>query len=150
MKNAIHPSAPSASSFKYHSTISAISNCPPSASGSPLSVSYRFCHADLKHPSNTLPIAEIHKNSLPPRRPNCSSYALSMFVSLETLKARAKAGISNSPQFLKKIGDHYVKIELSSTAGRQTVPNSDGHFDLHEYASFNLHAAVQEHRQLVL
>lgn len=150
MKNVEHSSSPSSISFKYHSNISTLKNCPPTVSGLPLAVGYRFGDSDINHPNNGLPVAVKNKNNSTHHRPNCSSYALSMYVSLDTLKARARCGVNYSPQFLKKIGDHYLKIQLSESSGRQTAPNADGHFDLHEYSSFNLQAAVQEHRLLIL
>lgn len=142
----------SAKEFRYHAKVSAYAGCPPAPAAEPLGVGYRFVKADIEEESNWLPSSiknpAAWKNK--PAKVCCSALALSMYSTLDGLVAAARAGVDSSPNFLKRLGDYYARVKLTSECGRQTVPRDNGHFDLHEYTSFDRQASVVEHKALEL
>lgn len=143
------PSAP-LFEFKYHTEFSGIDNCPPPAAENPATMAYRFAQSTLSDPNNSLPPIKIKPDRFAYGRPQqcCSGFGLSMFTSLPALRSRADKALKNSPNFLKKLGNHYVKISLTKSSGRQTKADSNGHFDLYEYSTFDFSKSVLEHTPL--
>lgn len=138
--------------FKYHVEMAPLEGCPPPASIAPLGVGYRFATAVLTDSRNNLPPYKINPHRWVGERRSlcCSVFALSMFATRDALCQRARAGLLASPQFLKRLGDHYVQVSLAPGSGRQTQASNGGHFDLHEYKGFNLANAVLAHEKLPL
>ncbi|WP_343635457.1 hypothetical protein [Roseateles sp.] len=131
--------------LKYQAEISKFTGCPPKQLADH-TYGFRVCFSDISDPRNFLPNAILDLNRLDGRAPPpcCSSYAVSLFSSLELLSVRVKAILKTNKKFLQKKGDHYVKISIDATCGRSTVADTHGHFDLFEYAHFNPVAAVAE------
>ncbi len=137
--------------FKYLADFGHIDDCPPPPAADFLTVAYRFATEKLQDEANLLPLAKKDpRRSISKREACCSAFALSMYSTLETLRNRARYGVLNSPMFLKRLGDHYIQIELTSESGRQTAPNTSGHFDLYEYKGFDLLASVKIHKKMVI
>lgn len=147
---AANETASGAYEFRYHKDLRELPDCPPAATTSPLAAGYRFAQSDLKHPNNSLPPIKINPDPFALAKPKrcCSGFGLSMYATLSALRDRASKGVRHSPLFLKRLGDHYVKVHLTAASGRQTIADSNGHFDLFEYASFDFHTSVAEHLKL--
>lgn len=107
-------------------------------------VAYRFVFQDLENSVNFLPPGVIS----PARFVNgeaavcCSSYALSMYESLEQLTEWAKKSRKTSPMILKRIGDHVAHVRVTVLDGKRTRPNSYGHFDFFESVNFVPRSAI--------
>ena len=129
--------------LRYHNEIQLIATCPPPSAKSPLGYGYRFAFEDLSDSRNHLPVAKISPSRFinEPPKVCCSALALSMYSTLPNLQKRAEAGVKNSPNFLKRVGNRFVQLNLSG-AGRQTDVSNSGHFDFHEYTHFNFSACV--------
>lgn len=127
-------------SFKYHDQIKQLIGCPP-RDFADYPCGYRFCTADIKNEKNFFPVAFIDTE----RTICCSSYALSMFVDLDSLVDKARRLSKTFKNFNLKFGDHYAKVNLSAAAGRCTKRNSQGHFDFFEYSAFDPVTAITEH-----
>lgn len=138
--------------LKYHRDISSLAGCPPAPARELRELGYRFATAKLTDACNLLPPYKTSPNRWVGERRTicCSAFALSMYVTREALLHRARVGLSNSPLFLKRLGDHYVELSLRPESGRQTPPSGAGHFDLHEYRTFDFMAAVRKHEKLPL
>jgi hypothetical protein len=151
MNSASHAPSPTAREFRYHTHVVGLVGCPPPPPSAPLGYGYRFAKADLNDESNRLPVSLINPSRWVNRKPAicCSSFALSMYSTLDALVQRARVGVENSPMFLKRIGDHYVQLKLTPECGRQTIASDDGHFDLHEYTSFDFQSSVATHQKLI-
>jgi hypothetical protein len=138
-------------SLKYFAQIQKISGCPPHACQGTTCKAYRFAGSKLDS-NSFLPIALITpQRNLRGRPVNqcCTGYSLSFFQTLDQLRERAKEGIKNSPNFLKRIGDHFVCMKIAVTDGISTAVSKDGHFDFFEFVSFDAEKSVEEHRRLV-
>lgn len=129
--------------LRYHDELQVIEGCPPAISTAPLLYGYRFAFSDLKHPNNSLPVAKINPSRFVNESPKqcCSGLALSMFSSLTCLQKRAAEGLKTSPKFLKRVGNRFVHLNITGV-GRQTEVSKSGHFDFHEYISFNFDECI--------
>lgn len=135
--------------LRYHAHISKFAGCPP---GKPAvqEIGYRFCFSNLDDPRNFQPNAMLDLARADGRAPPscCSSYALSMFVDLQSLIAKGQKIQKTVKKFFEKKGNHFAKLDLCADHGRCTEANSDGHFDFFEYTTFTAKAAVVEHAKL--
>lgn len=119
--------------------MSGLCDCPPGDAGAPRDgVAYRFVHAEQTDPRNFLPPAKLSPSRWINRAPECSDYALSMFLSV----AQATRFYDELAQTYKKIrltiGTHLAEVTLAATDGLATPADPDGHFDLHEYVGVDL------------
>lgn len=140
------PSAlPPVATLKYHTQLAAIENCPPLGLQSPTGPAFRFAKLPLTHPDNELPIAYLTPTRVIAGKAViecCNCYSLSFFQTLPQLRAKFAKGLKNAPNLAKRLGTHYVQINLTNNSGRCTPANSSGHFELFEFSSFSIHAAV--------
>jgi hypothetical protein len=138
--------------LKYAKNLKTISACPPVAAEQLDVTAFRFSFADKADQRNFQPVAIMQPSRLVCGHPIadcCSGYALSSYTSLTELQSRAKAGLRTSPLFLKRVGDHFAKFQISSNDGLCTQPGGSGHFDCHEFANFDGHAATTDHGLLL-
>lgn len=138
--------------LKYSAEIKSISGCPPTSCTGAARVGFRFAPAKLSHEA-FLPVALIKPQRILKGRPItqcCTGYSLSLYQSLDQLKKRAEAGIKTSPLFLKRIGDHFVRMTVGPQDGVSSVAAADGHFDFFEYVAFKGLDSVEEHGALML
>jgi hypothetical protein len=134
--------------LRYLTELNALPTCPPPVCQEPVSMGYRFATANLADQNNALPVLKINPNRfLNEPKLCCSGLALSMYVTLPQLNDRARKGVKNNPNFLKRIGDHYVQLTIADL-GRQCEPSSVGHFDFFEYTSFQFAQQVISHGRL--
>lgn len=139
-----------AAELRYRSEMEGLISCPPAPSTSPRTVGYRFATSDLADANNALPVIKINPSRfVGEHKPCCSALALSMYLSLPALINRARKGVKSNPNFLKRLGNHYVEVNISSL-GRQCEPNNEGHFDFFEYTSFNFRQQVLSHGRIEL
>ena len=137
--------------LKYSANIQKIDGCPPVECVSVDCQPYRFAFAKIDNRAFT-PVALINPQRTLRGRPVaqcCTCYSLSVFQTFEQLKARALEGLKNSPQFLKKIGDHFIRMDIRSVDGACTTPTGTGHFDFFEFATFDGPDSVREHGKLM-
>ena len=137
---------PNATTFRYASQLSKVPSCPPPASTQV--VGFRIVFEKIDHPKNFKPLAILEPKRKVNGRPItdcCSGYGLSMYCSIQQLRAHVRAVLRTSPLFLKKVGDHYAEIQLSAADGRCSIPSGKGHFDFFEYSGFVATAAVAQH-----
>jgi hypothetical protein len=73
-----------------------------------------------------------------------------MFQTLTQLKNRAKLALKTSPNFLKRVGDHYLQFALQANDGRVTTPSTYGHFEFYEFVGTSLSTRVVKHESLAL
>ncbi|MGC4062943.1 MAG: hypothetical protein QM749_19725 [Aquabacterium sp.] len=137
--------------FRYHADLRLLPSCPPSVAADSVSVAYRFAFADLSDARNKLPVSKISPSRFVNETPKkcCSGLALSMFQTLPQLTERAAKGIKHAPNFLKRVGDHYVQLDIHEY-GRQGGCNGEGHFDFFEYTSFVYEQQVLAHARLAV
>lgn len=140
--------------FKYARQLRAIGDCPPSGCQSCDGIGFRFASSNAADARNFKPVAVLTPNrkfrsGLLAKR-CCTAYALSMYQTFDHLKAAAKKGLKNSPQFLKRIGGHYIELHIKPHDGRTTNPGASGHFDFFESASFVATGALKSHGVLGL
>jgi hypothetical protein len=138
--------------FKYHVEFAPLAGCPPAPSRHTQRVGYRFATSSLGEVCNRLPPYKINPTRWIGSRRGlcCSVFALSMYGTRDALIQRARVALLASPQFLKRIGDHYVELTLAPESGRQTTMTPAGHFDLYEYRGFDFMASVQVHEKMSL
>lgn len=140
--------------FKYATEIREIAKCPIQPHNAAIGMAYRFAQADLSDEKNYLPAALLQPDrSMPGRKPItecCVGWSLSMFTTLDALQERARKTIKNSPKFLKRVGDHYTQLTLTSTCGVHTGPNNEGHFEFFERITFDGKKAVVSHGKMKL
>jgi hypothetical protein len=124
--------------LKYHKEISAFSDCPPKLIESQ-SQGFRVCFADINDSRNFLPnaILDLARTDGKAPLPCCSSYAISLYSSLESLSSRVTRILKTNKKFLQKKGNSYALLSLDSNCGRTTSPDANGHFDLFEYSTFS-------------
>ena len=127
--------------FKYARFITPLPNCPPGGCKPADIVAYRFVFSDLKDWRNFTPAfiikPERHRPSTP-AKVCCSGYGLSFYDSLANAEAKHHQLTENFPNISLHIGTHIAEGNLSKTDGVITPPNSEGHFDLHEYEGVKL------------
>ncbi|UKI09605.1 MULTISPECIES: hypothetical protein [Variovorax] len=135
--------------LRYHVEISKFTDCPPPSSGHQ-EVGYRFCFESKSDRRNFLPtsILDLSRTDGSAPAPCCSGYALSMFISLETLLEKRTKLAKRIKKFKEKKGGHYAKLALTKNCGRCASLNDDGHFDFFEYATFNAINAIIEHTEI--
>lgn len=140
--------------FKYATEIREIAKCPVQPNDASIGMAYRFAQADLSDETNYLPTALLQPDrSMPGRKPIaecCVGWSLSMFTTLDALQERARKTLKNSPKFLKRVGDHYTQVKLTSACGVHTGPNNDGHFEFFERSTFDGKKAVVSHGKMKL
>ncbi len=140
--------------YKYSIEVQNIPNCPASGmqniQAAPI-VAYRFCSSDLNELNNRLPAARLTPSRElkgTPITTICSAFALSMYDSLGNLTNKARSALKSNPQYLKRIGDHYIEVRITQADGKCTIPNTSGHFDFFEYQGFNIITAIISHQVL--
>jgi hypothetical protein len=65
-----------------------------------------------------------------------------MFETEQQARAYFVTLVASHPNIEKRIGDHLAEIPLVKAHGVQTMPDQDGHFDLHEYVNADLAPAA--------
>lgn len=138
--------------YKYATEIRDIAQCPVQPNDASIGMAYRFALSDLSDEKNYLPTALLQPDrSMPGRKPIaecCVGWSLSMFTTLDALQERARKTLKNSPKFLKRVGDHYTQVRLTSACGVHTGPNNDGHFEFFERSTFDGKKAVVSHGKM--
>lgn len=137
--------------LRYASKTTAYAPCPSATAATGAHCrGFRFAFADLQHPNNFLPPAEIKPSRLrgESRRKCCSMYALSMYESLDQLRDRLRRASATAANLTKLLGDHFVELELAPGDGLRTKADPGGHFDFHESVAFRPSAAVRAHARL--
>jgi hypothetical protein len=132
------PGAGEQAKLKYAHEIKQVCDCPPASSQSVDCYAYRFAFDKLD--KSFTPVALFNPQMTVSGRPVahcCEGYSLSMFDTLEQLRKRARAGLDRAPNFLKRIGDHFVRIKLTALDGIRTPSSSNGHFEFFEAATFD-------------
>ena len=133
--------------LKYDVELRALPDCPPSCATPRTTDAYRFAHAELAHPNNSLPVAKINPKRNVHGRPVttcCTAFALSVFDSLPNLRAKALQLKKNNPNILKMLGDKFIKLNVSPSSGLSSLPAASGHFELFESDTFDLLASIAE------
>ncbi|MBO2977506.1 hypothetical protein [Burkholderia pseudomallei] len=139
--------------LRYAAEIKRLTCCPPTDAQALNIVGFRFAFEDLEHRDNYLPLAKITPERAIAGQPVtecCTGYSLSVFNSLDALASRARKVLKTSPQFLRRVGDHFVQLKITAEAGICTAPNNSGHFDLFELDTFSCRGAVLVHERLPL
>jgi len=135
--------------LRYAANITDLECCPPSEAVPKDIVGYRFAFDNLQHRNNFLPVAMIDPSrKLPGSNTSiadcCTGYSLSVFASKDFLKAKIEKAIKNNPKITKKLGDHYVAINIGRHDGLCTEPNRTGHFDFFEFLRYKAIDSVAE------
>ena len=138
--------------LKYAYEIKHLSGCPEQPTYANVGIAYRFAQATVEHQDNFLPIARLQPLRVAPGgKPVvdcCEAWSLSMFTTLSALQAKAKKVCKTSPKFLKRVGEFYTQVKLTPQCGVHTQPNSSGHFEFFERATFDGVKAVIHHEKL--
>jgi hypothetical protein len=125
--------------LKYAKEISLIKSCPPKACKPGARDVFRVVHANLSHPNNFLPPAQINpRRVFPNDEKKCSAYALSLFVSKDAVVNFVKAVEKLNPNIRKSLGDHVASGFVQPSDGLLSAPDAYGHFDLFESATANV------------
>lgn len=135
--------------LKYALELQQVCDCPPASSQNPDCNAYRFAFDRLE--KSFTPIALLNPQRTVCGRPVvqcCEGYSLSMFETLEQLRKMAQAGLNRAPNFLKRIGDHFVHLKLTEVDGVRTLPNSKGHFEFFEATAFDGPTRSLTHQRL--
>lgn len=123
--------------FKYVALLDDLPDeCPPSQAEPTARLAFRFVFDPLDMRS-----FEVFATRRPAQfatDPCCSHCALSMFATEEHARAKFAKLMAIRKNIGKLIGDHLAEVTLAEEHGVQTAPNTDGHFDLHEYANVDL------------
>jgi hypothetical protein len=139
--------------FKYSKELEATTDFSPATLVQKDQPGFRLVKSNLDDESNFLPQAilvpnrHVHGRSI---AASATGFALSMFESLDLLKTRTRSILKNSPQFLKRVGNHYAQLDLTSEDGASTATNGTGHFDFFEDVTFVPKSAVVSHSELEL
>ncbi|WP_141684909.1 hypothetical protein [Burkholderia stabilis] len=139
--------------LRYATEIKQLAACPPKGVSALDIVGFRFAFEDIEHPDNYLPVAVVKPERAIAGQPVtqcCTGYSLSVFDSLESLARKAQKALKTSPLFLRRVGDHFIRLKITPDAGVCTVPSDSGHFDLFEADSFSCRGAVLSHERLPL
>lgn len=131
--------------MKYLEYLKHIKDCPPRAAldiTDPV-VCFRFGKSGVIRPADFHPPAiespkRQFSNNLGDRR--CSAYALSFFTSYGLLCSHYHKLKKSSPGFKRS---SVIRVTIDSSDGRTTVPSANGHFDLYESESSNLHEKAE-------
>jgi hypothetical protein len=125
--------------FKYPALIRDLGiECPPNGCSPEKRNSFRIVKG-VDHKDNFLPPLIIK----PQRRHSetfkndpselCSGYALSFFVSLDSVREYFAELLEQMSNAHKSVGTHVAKGALDECDGVMSEPDEDGHFDLHEF-----------------
>jgi hypothetical protein len=146
--------AASHAQFKYQSELKTIAECgatcPPADAVEATLTAYRWCASPI---TTQCFLPQARRN--PPRLhkakdldEQCSCWALSMHTDLEA-SVNAFQSIEQSFRRIRKIFGGFVAVgDLHPSHGRCTPPNSNAHFDVHEYKSGNVAAAFTIHSEI--
>ena len=123
--------------FKYQEFIKDLEiECPPNDCVQEKRDSFRF-FKDIKHKDNFLPPFIIKPSRVNRKSKDdpevCSGYALSFFVTLESAKEFFTELLDQRFNAYELIGKYVAKGTLDENDGVMSNPDSDGHFDLHEF-----------------
>jgi hypothetical protein len=125
--------------YRYGSQMAGIKGgCPKDATSDFDETCFRAVHGDPKTDSY-LPHAVLDSTRY---GKGCCDWGLSMYDSLDHLKARFKHVMKIAPNFLKRVGDQYAELGVAATHGRRTKANS-GHFTFFEFDTFNANTCVK-------
>ena len=125
--------------LKYLDVISTLPNCPPPLYSNGARQAYRLVFEAKDHPDNFRPPAVIQ----PSRKwknedDQCDAFALSLYISMESLIAAMGALERTFKQLRKRMGDRIAAGEVVDTDGVMNEPEQDGHFNLHEFDACHL------------
>jgi hypothetical protein len=137
--------------LKYQNDIKKIVGCPSATCVPADVVCYRLVFSDISHRKNFLPVAILEPNrqiSSSSIQQCCSAYALSVFKTLPQLKGHVAKVLKSAPQFLRKVGDHYVELQVTVNDGACGEYRSSGHFSFFEATGFSPAKAVRSHQKL--
>jgi hypothetical protein len=133
------------SALKYGADISKIHGCAGSLTAAFDEHAYRAVHQPITIndflPAGRLNPARFAKKS---DEEQCSSWGLSMYTSCEKIRQMILEVEKTSKYFRKIVGDHCAKLVLTASDGKRTQADSSGHFDFHEYESFDATKAVTQ------
>lgn len=122
--------------------MSGLCDCPPATSSPPTARAvYRFVHADMADGRNFLPPAKLSPSRWVNRKPECSDFALSLFESVPQATRFYDELAKTFRKIRLTIGTHLAEVSVTPADGLATPVDTDGHFDLHEYASADLGSA---------
>lgn len=122
--------------FKYEKEQKLLKNCPPARFKNLHFEAFRLVKNSPPTARDFIPCAI----SQPTRKffnceQECSALGLSFFTTSDELERTFGRLRRNMKNFSKIFGDKIAKGQIKSSHGVSSVPNSDGHFTLHEYDS---------------
>jgi len=137
--------------LKYAPDFKGITGCPFKAQAAFGEFSYRIVHGKKDHPDNFRPAAILFPDRFADEadETRCQSWALSMFETLDQLKAHFKKMTKRVPNWGKLAGDHSTRLKIGASHGQRTDANYNGHFSFHEYADCDLAAAADDPSPIV-
>jgi hypothetical protein len=125
--------------YKYQAQLEALPHCPDQGYASRACEAFRFVF-EASLATSFLPVLVLN----PQRalrfsdREKCGGWALSFFVSVDAARTTFVALKKISPRIHKTIGDAIATGTLTAADGVMCEPDTDGHFELHEFESTNL------------
>ncbi len=126
-------------SFKYAAQLQALADCPASDCREATRDAYRYVFRSRMWDSFTPVLAGQPQRALKwSDRDRCGGWALSFFSSADVAGAIFTKLQNTSRNIHKTIGDSIALGKLQTSDGVVSTPDSDGHFELHEYAGTNL------------
>ena len=131
--------------MKYLEYMKDIKDCPPEAALSltdPVEC-FRYGKSNVIKPSDFYPPGIENPKRLFSKNSGskqCSAYALSFFTSYELLCCHYQKLKKNSPGFKRS---SVIRVTIDNADGRKAVPSDNGHFDLYESESSDLHAKAE-------
>lgn len=129
--------------YKYNDDLAAHAPCPPSGAVPRSFVGFRFAHKDYPE-SDFLPVGKM----LGENRRCCLAFAVSIYDSIECARRAHASASKSAPQFKKRVGDFYCKIEIKPEHGVATPANERGHVSFFEYSGVNWRSLVADHGPL--
>jgi hypothetical protein len=149
---ALKPAGSAATTLRYHAEIAAIEGCALSVLNSAAFTpsSYRIVHKD-HNPLDFVPHAIRHPWILKQHGPEgcCKAWSLSMYETLDQLKAAVQFGTTHARKLMKKAGDHAARMELTTSDGYRSTATPNGHFSFYECDKFQPETAIKERVPLV-
>lgn len=135
--------------YKYANETKLMCNCPPESYQPIQTAGFRLCFSDLNYKQNYLPRAtKANSGNASKNAITCEYFGLSFYTSEAKLKKAFKAGTNYAERTYKRLGDHFIKVKLDENSGTQTKPSSRGHFDLHEFSTFDCKLAIETHKRI--
>lgn len=126
--------------------------CPPTDDFSPADMkAYRWVHSDFNNSNNFLPVLKINPNRLEECRDckeKCMGYGISLYDDLSKAEKKLKKYLKRKPKLVKIFGDSIAEGNVNTTDGLVNIPNSEGHFTLHEDKDCNLKAKFVTLKQI--